>query len=166
MKSASEVEIACHPEGGLCVSCTDSLVSYVYIYIILNRYDGFLDNVGSILSAFYCKEEKSWKYSKQLLLRCGKPLSLALKVFLRINNNGIICIQHLLNDDAEVQLFIDCFLHPMETVSFLVCWNNLVIGRLFNSRNVLYGVQENVCWRIIRNCFHLTSTSLVFLLFN
>lgn len=85
------------------------------------RYDGFLDNVSSILAEFYCKEEKSWKYSKQHLLRCGKPLSLALKVFLRINNNGIICIQHLLNDDAEVQLFIDCFLHPLETVSFFVC---------------------------------------------
>lgn len=98
--------------------------------MISTRYDGFLDNVSSILAEFYCKEEKSWKYNRQHLLRCGKPLSLALKVFLRINNNGIICIQHLLNDDAEVQLFIDCFLHPLETVSFLVCSDRLIIKEI------------------------------------
>lgn len=81
-----------------------------------------MDNIGSILSEFYCKEEKSWKYSRALALRCTKPLSLALKSFLRINVDGIICLQHLLNDDAETHLYIDCFIHPLESVSLVVCW--------------------------------------------
>ena len=90
-----------------------------YVRDVINfecRYDGFLDNVGSILSEFYCKEERSWKYSRSLLLRCGKPLSLAMKTFLRVNVDGVICIQHLLNDDAEAHLYIDCFLHPLDNI--------------------------------------------------
>lgn len=107
MKTASEVEIACHPEGGLCFSCSDVSLSY----------DGYLDNSPSILTGFHCKEERSWKYSRQLILRCGKPLTIAKKVYMRINSNGVICIQHLINDDEEHPLFIDCFVHPLEFIS-------------------------------------------------
>ena len=88
-----------------------------------------MDNIGSILSEFYCKEEKSWKYSRSLALRCTKPLSLALKSFLRINVDGIICLQHLLNDDAETHLYIDCFIHPLASVSLVVCWKRFSLKR-------------------------------------
>ena len=32
MKTAVEVEIACHPEGGICISCTDSLITYMILF--------------------------------------------------------------------------------------------------------------------------------------
>ena len=89
-----------------------SCISYWYC-----RYDGYLDNVNSVLLEFHCKEEKSWKYNRQLILRCGKPIGLARKVFMRINANGVICMQHLINDDSEHPLFVDCFVHPLEYIS-------------------------------------------------
>ena len=104
MKSASEVEVACHPEGGLCFSCNDASLSY----------DAYLDNQPSILNEFFCKEEKAWKFNRNLILRAGRPLNYANKLFMRMNANGIICIQHLINDDDENPLFIDCFIQPLE----------------------------------------------------
>ena len=35
MKSASEVEIACHPEGGICFSCNDSSLSSLFYSILI-----------------------------------------------------------------------------------------------------------------------------------
>ena len=35
---------------------------------------------------------------------------------MRITTEGIICLQHLINDDAESPLFIDCFIHPLEVL--------------------------------------------------
>lgn len=35
MKSASEVEIACHPEGGICFSCNDSSLSSILFFILI-----------------------------------------------------------------------------------------------------------------------------------
>ena len=55
-------------------------------------------------------------YNRILFLRCGKALNNAVKTFIRVNTRGIVCIQHLLNDDAESPLFVDCFLHPLETI--------------------------------------------------
>lgn len=85
------------------------------------RYDGYLDNISSLLLEFHCREEKSWKYNRQLLLRCGRPLSLSTKVFMRITTEGIICLQHLINDDPESPLFIDCFIHPLEVINPCYC---------------------------------------------
>lgn len=79
-------------------------------------FDGFLDNVSSVLSEFSCKAEKSWMYNRVLFLRCGKALANSMKSFVRVNARGIVCMQHLLNDDAESPLFVDCFLHPLETI--------------------------------------------------
>lgn len=87
-----------------------------WVISLLSSYDGYLDNHSSVLSEFHCKGEKSWKYNRQLFLRCGKPLSLSCKTFIRVNANGIVCIQHLINDDAESPLFVDCFLHPLDAV--------------------------------------------------
>ena len=107
MKLASEIEIACHPEGGLCFSCNDTLMTY----------DGYLDILPTVLTEFYCKQERSWKYNRSLIIRCVKPLSLARKVFMRINQDGVVCIQHLINDDEDHPLFIDCFVHPLEYIA-------------------------------------------------
>lgn len=111
MKAAVEIEIACHPEGGLCFSCNDTSLTY----------DGYLDNIPVILSEFHCKAERSFKYNRQLLLRCGKPLGMANKVFMRMNQDGVICIQHLINENEEYPLFIDCFVHPLEYIALIVC---------------------------------------------
>ena len=49
--------------------------------------------MNSVLLEFHCKEEKSWKYNRQLILRCGKPIGLARKVFMRINANGVVSFE-------------------------------------------------------------------------
>lgn len=40
---------------------------------------------------------------------------------MRITTEGIICLQHLINDDPESPLFIDCFIHPLEVINPCYC---------------------------------------------
>lgn len=49
----------------------------------------------------YSLSHPTHSYNRQLFLRTARALLIARETFVRINKEGMICIQHLLNDPNQ-----------------------------------------------------------------
>ncbi|KAK8814184.1 hypothetical protein WA158_008046 [Blastocystis sp. Blastoise] len=94
-------------ENGLNILSDDSLFAKCTIFFKS-------DNSGII--SYSSENDHIYRYNREFFLRCMNTLSISLRSYIRINQEGMMCIQHMIGDDTN-NLYTDFFLLPLQDIN-------------------------------------------------
>jgi cell cycle checkpoint protein len=67
-----------------------------------------------VMDSFYCETDCSFQYSFKMVQSSFKALILATKVNIRINEQGLLCLQYLLPFSDRDSFFLDVYIIPLK----------------------------------------------------
>ncbi|XP_055330907.1 cell cycle checkpoint protein RAD1-like [Paramacrobiotus metropolitanus] len=71
-----------------------------------------IDKDSDLVESFVCIKEGTYRYRPKLMKNAIKPLQIAQKVSLRIDDTGTILLQFMVKTDTDVDCFVELFCAP------------------------------------------------------